>query len=786
MNASLRGGGRSRGARKSAAYAAMSLYSKHFTQLLVEELRYEKDQVYARLLTWEPARLASQGFALFGVAGVKRGKLFGDHVVRFSLPPLPKPSDRAREGHGERLSGSASRRLPFHRFTPGDVITVTEGRQAPRPTDLSGGTGEGVVLSCSLYHVDVVMRLAPSGLASVSSGGKLLMRMDASTVQFRLDQCVSGVSYERQFVALRATTAPDANFMCQVIRSLLVDSMPSTLPGGKEGGHASPSSSWSVKLNLTPATPNTLSVRWQPLIPHPHPPTMAQGAVDAEVRALTRQGALNKRQGEALKEALTQKLTLIQGPPGTGKTRTACHLLQLAVKLRESSSGDEGKVLAVAFSNVAADNLLEGALALGLHAVRLGRPASVRPSLWDATLASRIDKHPRMQAAAKYKGRGKGEFSRDRGSRMSSARGDGTVRGTQELEAQLTREIILEADVVVCSCIGAGTETFLSALDQCPDTGVAAISFTTVLVDEATQATEPSVLVPLTRGCQQLILVGDQNQLPPTIMSPQSQAGGLGSSMFCRLLDCGIKPILLNMQYRAHPMLADFPNMQFYGGSIRSVPKPMDRLPPKGFPWPQEGKIIPAAFLAVKELGIPSLLFSASLGSTRLHCAPSHCRYTSPNSTWPASSPHLGTSWCNRGEAAAVVDSIVMLLEGGDIEPQDIGIITPYAAQVLTATPRFESVKSCSPVRLVGDLLRVRLPKTWQMIEVRSVDGYQGREKEVIVLSAVRSNKLGQVGFLSDFRRLNVAITRARRGSIVVGNPLTLSSDHNWKAFIQW
>ncbi|KAG5187589.1 AAA domain-containing protein, partial [Tribonema minus] len=317
------------------------------------------------------------------------------------------------------------------------------------------------------------------------------------------------------------------------------------------------------------------------------------------------------------------------------------------------------------------------------------------------------------------------------------------------------------ADVVVCSCIGAGGEQLAAASEQCEETGAAAgLTFSTVLIDEATQATEPASLVPLTRGCEQLILVGDQNQLPPTILSRGAAAGGLATSLFARLMLAGVAPVVLARQYRMHPRIAAFPGARFYGGRLASAPRAVDRPTPRGFPWPNAA--VPVAFVAVRDDsdGARGLEARGSGGATA------------------EDGGGGATSWCNAREAAAACAVVRALLRGGggggDVAPQDVGVITPYAAQVRRGGGR---KRTAAPPRA---------PQPWELIEVRSVDGYQGREKEVIVLSAVRSNRCGAVGFLSDWRRLNVAITRARRGVVIVGDPATLSHDAHWRAYIAW
>jgi superfamily I DNA and/or RNA helicase len=191
----------------------------------------------------------------------------------------------------------------------------------------------------------------------------------------------------------------------------------------------------------------------------------------------------------------------------------------------------------------------------------------------------------------------------------------------------------------------------------------------------------------------------------------------------------GIEPHLLRIQYRMHPSISLFPNQQFYEGRLEDGVEASQRPAPRGMLWPDWDT--PMAFLPVQE------------GEVR-----------SPD----------GNSKENPAEASWVSRILEQLLDGGELEMSDIGIITPYAGQV----------------RAIRDSIQERL----ESVEVRTVDGYQGREKEVIIFSCVRSNSEGNVGFLADSRRLNVALTRAKRGLIVIGDPETLRHDTEWGAWM--
>ena len=427
---------------------------------------------------------------------------------------------------------------------------------------------------------------------------------------------------------------------------------------------------------------------------------------------------LNEPQLIAAKAAIGRRLTLIQGPPGTGKTHTAVRILESWAKQ------DVGSILAVADSNVAVDNLLEGLLARGVRAVRLGQPVKVREKLRLATIDAKMEIHPLRRdldiqldlneklsrRISSMKGKEKGLAHRD------------IKKGWKEIrriENQIRDDILDKAQVICCTCIGSGNEILDGR------------RFPQVLIDESTQATEPAALVPLVRGARQVVLVGDHKQLPPTVLSFRAEENGLKRSLFERLVDLGIEPLLLTTQYRMHPAISKFPNQRFYSNKLIDGVNSEERPAPAGLLWPDWEN--PVAFVPING------------GET-----------VSPD----------GTSRENPLEVSWVLKILEDLLEAGELTQKDIGIITPYAGQVRA--------------------IRNSMSEQLDDVEVRTVDGYQGREKEVIIFSCVRSNPEKKVGFLSESRRLNVALTRAKRGLIVIGDPDTLRSDKNWKAWLDY
>ncbi|MCO5595602.1 hypothetical protein L7F22_049647 [Adiantum nelumboides] len=428
---------------------------------------------------------------------------------------------------------------------------------------------------------------------------------------------------------------------------------------------------------------------------------------------------LNVSQKSAIQTAALQRVTLWQGPPGTGKTKTLTHLVAALCERRE-------RVLACADSNVAVDNLVEGLLELGLNVARVGQPVKVKEELRKCTVDAQVANHPLLKKASDKRNISIEKMRCSRQKSNHKKRADGVKDSkllwerAEVLEAKAIADVLNRADVVACTCIGAGDEVLLNH------------SFSVCVIDEATQATEPATLVPILRsGAGIVVLVGDPLQLPPTVVSSDAIKAGLDISLYQRLQECGLNPCFLDTQYRMHPDIAALPSKLFYSGKLKSNPSPLDRPAPKGLPWPNTKR--PIIFVDCVDGKEESTLES--------------------------------TSWFNHVEATQVVKVLQQLKSGDDIRGwEDIGVIAPYRAQV----------------RLLMDMLFSKSKDGYESLEVKTVDGFQGREKEVIVFCTVRANSRGELGFVSDPRRMNVALTRAKRGLVVIGNSQTLACDTNW------
>lgn len=421
---------------------------------------------------------------------------------------------------------------------------------------------------------------------------------------------------------------------------------------------------------------------------------------------------LNHSQVLAVKNVLQNPLTLIQGPPGTGKTVTGATICYHLVKQRT------GQVLVCAPSNVAVDQFAEKIHKTGAKVVRLcakSREAVECPVefLTVHYLLNKVEGFDEYQRLKKKKRMTDGEglsISEEKKFRVEKRKAE--------------REILRAADVICCTCVGAG------------DPRLNGFKFRHVIIDESTQACEPECLIPIVKGAKQLALIGDHCQLGPVIMCKKAAKAGLGRSLFERLVMLGIRPVRLQVQYRMHPCLSEFPSNTFYEGTLQNGVTTTDRLITNiTFPWPVPSK---------------PMFFYNSLGEEEFSSS--------------------GTSYLNRIEAQLVEKVVSCLLKAG-VVPHQLGVVTPYEGQRSFVIKHMQRSGS----------LRTELYKA---IEVASVDSFQGREKDFIILSCVRSNSHKGIGFLNDPRRLNVALSRSRCGLIVIGNAKVLAHHPLWNLLL--
>jgi hypothetical protein len=426
---------------------------------------------------------------------------------------------------------------------------------------------------------------------------------------------------------------------------------------------------------------------------------------------------LNPSQVEAVSFALAARdLAVIHGPPGTGKTTTVVELVRQAVRAGQ-------RVLVCAPSNLAVDNLLERLLAAGERAVRLGHPARVLPELRAHTLDLIVEDHADVRLARKWVKeafallRQASKWTRARpepGSRRDQRQeARALLADARRLENQAVEHVLDSAPILCSTTTGLDSEV------------VGRRAFDLLVLDEACQSTEPGCWVPLLRAGR-VVLAGDHCQLPPTVLSVEAARAGFGVSLLERLVGLygGSVTRRLDVQYRMHEAIMAFSAREFYEGSLRADPSVAGH------------RLCDLPGVIAGPLTEQPVEFIDTAGA-------GYDEEREPD----------GESRLNLREAALAARKVRALLAAG-VPAEGIGVIAPYAAQVRR--------------------LREELPVAG--LEIDSVDGFQGREKEAVVLSVVRSNAEGEVGFLADVRRLNVALTRARRKLLVIGDSATLSA----------
>ncbi len=445
-------------------------------------------------------------------------------------------------------------------------------------------------------------------------------------------------------------------------------------------------------------------------------PVFAPGPATDAIRWFD--ATLDPSQREAVANALrAEHVALIHGPPGTGKTTAVVELI------RQCTARGE-RILACAPSNVAVDNLAERLLRAGLRIVRLGHPARVNAAVRDVSLASLVADAPEQKLLRDVKrevdqGLRKVHRAKSRADRFAARNEVRSLRAElRQLESAITKGLVDGADVVLATTTGAANELLFER------------PFERVVIDEAAQALEAGCWIALPRG-KRTVLAGDHRQLPPTIQSEAAAAGGLARTLFERLMESPHGTTLgrmLTVQYRMHERIMGWSSHRLYDGKLQAAPAVRAHL------------LTDLPDVATTEWTSEPLCYVDTAG----------CGHEESEGDDEGSKS-------NPGEAELVV-KIVQALRDANVPAAAIAVITPYNAQV--------------------QLLRTRLGGEPEL-EIGTVDGLQGREKEAVVVSLVRSNEQGEVGFLAELRRLNVALTRARRHLTVIGDSATLAHDRD-------
>ena len=438
---------------------------------------------------------------------------------------------------------------------------------------------------------------------------------------------------------------------------------------------------------------------------------------------------LNASQNRAVGHALTApEVTTLHGPPGTGKTTTLVHLVKALVRRGE-------KVLCATPSNAAADVLVERLSAVGLQVVRLGHPMRVDPAVADRALDRVVAADPdhkqvkTLRRQAEEAARAAEREVRNFGAEQRAARRAAFSEARQlrkeadRLEGFLAERAIEQAQVVCCTLVGAA------------DRMLQGRRFGTVVVDEAGQALEPGAWIPV-RLADRVVLAGDACQLPPTVKDPGALKAGLGVSLLEKAIARERNVHLLDTQYRMHADIMAHPNRAFYQGALQAAPGVSDRV--------LEG-VPPLTFIDTAGRGWDEERSAAEADAT----GRSHASTRNPE------------------EGAFTVDRVRELLAA---HPEaSIGVIAPYRAQVTLLEEQLASDVAQADGRLT----------------IQTVDGFQGQERDIMVIGLTRSNAAGDVGFLSEHRRMNVAMTRARMHLLVIGDSATLGTDPFYVDFIQ-
>lgn len=425
--------------------------------------------------------------------------------------------------------------------------------------------------------------------------------------------------------------------------------------------------------------------------------------------------ALNAPQRQAIQRALAARdFAIIHGPPGTGKTTALLELIQQAV-------AQSLRVLACAPSHRAVDNMLAGLAQARVPLARIGHPARVSPALRRWTLDHQASGRDEAGEARKLARKAQALRRKAAGARM--ARRPQERRALRDESGALRREA-RALERAASEAVFAEAAVVLSTLTGVDSAFLGDRRFDLLVIDEACQALEPECWIPI-RRCERLVLAGDHRQLPPTVVSPRAAEEGLATSMMERLdaLYGDAVTGRLTVQYRMHEDIMAFPSDELYRGSLiadESVRRHrLDQLD--------------GVETAPRTERVAVFIDSAGAGWEEVL---------------------EGRSRANPEEARRIAAEARALLDAG-LPARDIAIITPYSAQA----------------RLIREAIGV------EELEVDSVDAFQGREKEAVLISLVRSNPRGEIGFLADTRRMNVALTRARRQVLVLGDSATLGGE---------
>ena len=457
---------------------------------------------------------------------------------------------------------------------------------------------------------------------------------------------------------------------------------------------------------------------------------------------------LNPTQERAVNEVLWAKdVAIVHGPPGTGKTTTLVEAINETL-MRET------QVLVCAQSNMAVDWISEKLVDRGVNVLRIGNPTRVNDKMLGFTYERRFESHPDYpQLWAIRKAIRELRKNRKKGSENYHQKMDRLKSRAAEIEIRINSELFGEARVIACTLVGSAHRL------------LEGMKFGTLFIDEAAQALEAACWIPMKRASR-VILAGDHCQLPPTVKSIAALRAGLGKTLMERIAENKPEVVtLLKIQYRMNDEIMRFSSDWFYGGKVESAPQikyrsVLDYDHP--ITWIDTSNEENQITIEGEDVPEDSASTSSSVSAAN------------QNSDLNFKEQFVGESFGRINKAEAELTLLTLAEYFTKIGKQrvlsesiDVGIISPYRAQVQYLKKLIKKYEFFKPYR--------------RLISVNTVDGFQGQERDVILISLVRSNDEGQIGFLKDLRRMNVAMTRARMKLIILGNKDTMTKHPFYK-----
>ncbi|MEJ5055302.1 IGHMBP2 family helicase [Sphingobacterium sp. MYb382] len=443
---------------------------------------------------------------------------------------------------------------------------------------------------------------------------------------------------------------------------------------------------------------------------------------------------LNASQNLAIQQVLAANpLTILHGPPGTGKTTTLVHAVKALVKQ------DNEQILLVAPSNTAVDLLTERLSNQGIDVVRIGNPVKVSAHLQELTLDAKVENHQAnkesktlakqarayMDMAQKYK-RSFGRSEREqRKALMEESRK--IRKEIDKIQDYVVEDVLSKAAVITATLVGANQHTIRNRHYQ------------TLIIDEAAQALEPACWIPLLKA-NRVVLAGDHCQLPPTVKATSKAGQGLYVTLFEKLVNNYPSAVsLLNVQYRMNSQIMKYPSDVLYKGALQAAPAVAD------WSLPQDNS--PIIFIDTAGAGFEETQID--------------------NGTFNG-----GEAYFLRQHLSSMVQDLAISSANGDTEFPSIGVVAPYRKQAGFLKEIIAEDDSLKPYE--------------KSLQIHTIDSFQGQEKDIIYISLTRSNGQQQIGFLSDIRRMNVAMTRAKKKLVVIGDSSTIGQHPFYKGLLDY